>query len=306
MISRLLSVAILSTAAALAADPALLRLVPPDSSSVIGLDVEQGKNSPLGRYILSRAKDESQELDRWIRSTGFDPRRDLREVYVVNAAARQNSGMFIARGTFDQSRILAAAKAEGGQALVYEGLNVVTGKSGREDHWVAFLDSSTAVAGHVNSVKTVIARRAPNAPAAPSYGQLLELANRYDTWIFSTDPASSFKAMPKNQNGELLRSVEQVSAGAKFGANVNIDGRAVTRSERDATALQDVIRFLASMIQANSEGNARDAANLLNSLQLSTRGNVMTLSLSIPQTDLERLLDQAQPGRPRRAPQSIE
>ena len=73
---------------------------------------------------------------------------------------------------------------------------------------------------------------------------------------------------------------------------VRVSAEAVTRSEKDAGALEDVVRFIAGIIQLNKEYTAASGvSSLMDTMVLNTAGNVMTLSLSIPEAQLENMLN---------------
>ena len=68
----------------------------------------------------------------------------------------------------------------------------------------------------------------------------------------------------------------------------------------DAGALVDVVRFIAGMIQLNKSPSnkdksalASDVSSLLDTMELKTAGNVMSMSLLIPEAQLEKILDSA-------------
>jgi hypothetical protein len=112
-------------------------------------------------------------------------------------------------------------------------------------------------------------------------------------------PLSEFAGAMPNQNlsgamkGDLLPAIHQASGGIRFGDTVTISGEAITRSDKDAQALVDVFRFLAGLIQLNSKDNkvAGQVSTLLDTMDLKTTGNIMTMSLAIPEQQLEQLLD---------------
>ncbi|HMJ62783.1 MAG TPA: hypothetical protein VK493_13515, partial [Bryobacteraceae bacterium] len=78
-----------------------------------------------------------------------------------------------------------------------------------------------------------------------------------------------------------------------FGQVIEASFQATTRSAQDANALADVVRFLASMVQMQSQEDARAAilAPALNSMALSTAGNTVHFSVSIPEKSLEQLAE---------------
>ncbi len=291
MFKTLASSFILLAGATFAADSALLKLLPPDATTVAGIDVEKSKNSPFGRFLLAQVADDEKGLRDLQETTGFDPRRDLREI-VAAGGADKKAGLFIASGTFDQSRIINAARAEGATILVYEGLNVIGPKAKQSDSWIAFLDSSTVIGGREDRVRAAIAQR-KTAATLPYLAQALDLGSRFDAWVISTEPTAGFlRSLPNNKNGEMLRSVQHASAGVKFGMNVQIDAKAIARSEKDATALHDVIRFIAGMVQLNRDNPKADqVATLLDSMKLQATGDTVTLSLSVPEAELEKLIE---------------
>src|SRR6266481_1654960 len=95
-------------ATAAAADPQLLSLVMPDAKVLAGVNVEQARNSLFGQYVLNTMKFDDAELQTLVSLTGFDPRRDVRELLLAtNGGPDNKSGLALARGIFDPVRIAA-------------------------------------------------------------------------------------------------------------------------------------------------------------------------------------------------------
>jgi hypothetical protein len=96
----------------------------------------------------------------------------------------------------------------------------------------------------------------------------------------------------------LLKAVEEMSGGVKFGADLVFGLDAVTRSEKDAAALTDVIRFFSGMAQASAQKDPKTAQSLgfLDKLQLSTQGNVAQIRLTVPGAELNGIMQQALPA----------
>ena len=104
--------------------------------------------------------------------------------------------------------------------------------------------------------------------------------------------------------GNLLAAINEASGGIRFGGTVNIFAEAITRSEKDAQALVDVVKFVAGMVQLNRQNNpaAGQVATLLDTLDCKTAGNITTISLAIPELQLEQMLDtMRQQGRQARS-----
>src|SRR5258708_39090700 len=105
-----------------AADPQLLNLVMPDAKVLAGVNVDQAKGTQFGQYVLNQLQTQDAEMQKLIAQTGFDPRRDVREVLVAtDGNAQGKGGLGLARGTFDVGKITAANAAHGGATEVYSG-----------------------------------------------------------------------------------------------------------------------------------------------------------------------------------------
>jgi hypothetical protein len=300
-----LILAIQATAFA-AADPGLLRLVMPDAKVIAGLEVQQTKNSLFGQYVLSHMQVEDAGFKKFIAQTGFDPRRDVTEIVMASnweQSTPQSRWLVAARGSFNVPQITSAAKANGGTITDFQGIGILTySEEGKPEveSGIAFFDSSSAVMGDVASVKAAIQRKQSNAaPAGSLLSKVRDLSAKNDFWFVTVVPISEFAGAVPNSNlggamkGDLLSAIHQASGGIRFGDTVTISGEAITRSDKDAQALVDVFRFLAGLIQLNSDNNkvAGQVSTLLDTMDLKTTGNVMTMSLAIPELQLEQLLN---------------
>ncbi len=289
-----------------AADPQLLRLVMPDAKVIAGLQVQQTKNSLFGQYVLSHMQLEDAAFKKFIAQTGFDPRRDVTEIVMASnweQSTPQSRWLVAARGSFNLPQLTSAAKANGGSITEFQGVGILTYSEEAKpevESGIAFFDSSSAVMGDVASVKAAIERKQANAaPSGNLLDKVRELSAKNDFWFVTVVPISEFAGAMPNPNlsgamkGDLLSAIHQASGGIRFGGTVTIYGEAITRSDKDAQALVDVFRFLGGLIQLNSQNNkvAGQVSTLLDTMDLKTSGNVMTMSLVIPEQQLEQLLN---------------
>ena len=283
-----------------AVDPGLLRLVMPDAKVIAGLQVRETKNSLFGQYVLSHMQIEDAAFKKFIAQTGFDPRREQ--------STPQSRWLVAAKGSFNLAQITAGAKTYGGTVTDFQGVGILTYSEETKPQdatpevqsGIAFFDSSSAVMGDLASVKAAIQRKQNGAaPTGDLLGKVRDLSAKNDFWFVTTVPISEFAGAMPNPNlsgamkGDLLAAIHQASGGIRFGDTVTISGEAITRSDKDAQALMDVFRFLASLIQLNTENNkvAGQVSTLLDTMDLKTAGNVMTMSLAIPEQQLEQLLN---------------
>ncbi len=298
----------LTAFAAFAADPSLLNLVSPDTKVVAGIHVDRSTASQFGQFVLRQMQNQDADFNKFVTATGFDPRRDLTEVMVASTDGQQKGhGLVVARGTFDIAKLVAHAKTTGAAFTNYKDVQIITGKAG--SGWIAFLDSRTALAGDPDAVRTSIDRRGGGTAIDPKLAaKVNEVSNKYDAWMVSIVPVANFAGkMPDKRingamRGDVVQAIEQASGGVVFGSVVQISGEAVTRTEKDATALADVVKFLAGMIQVNRENReAAKFAALLDTMDLKSNANTLTISLSVPEGDLEQMLKPAPKAAVRKA-----
>jgi hypothetical protein len=291
---------------AFAADPALLQMVMPDSQVIAGLQVAQAKSSLFGQYVLSHLSVNDNNLAEFTSETGFDPRKDVSEIVIASnwkSNTPENRWLVLADGTFNVAKITAAVQANGGTASVYQGVNLVTHAAASNSQPAtsfAFLSPTMALAGDVNSVKSAIDRKQSNAPTDSNvFSKAQQVSANNDFWFVTLVPLSNFSSAIPNGNlgnamqGNLFAAVNQASGGIRFGDTVTISAEAITRSEKDAQALVDVVKFFAGLVQMNRQKDptAGQIATLLDTLQATASGNTTTISLAIPEQQLEQLIN---------------
>ena len=202
--------------------------------------------------------------------------------------------LVLAHGTFNVAKITTAAQTNGGVPAVYQGVNLVTHSAASGSQVataIGFLDTTTALAGDVTSVKAAIDRKQSNAPTDSTiFSKSQQVSANNDFWFVTLVPLSNFAGSIPDSNlsgamqGNLFAAINQTSGGIRFGDTVTISAEAVTRSEKDAQALVDVLKFFAGLVQMNRQNNpaAGQVATLLDSLQTSTAGNTTTICSPSP------------------------
>lgn len=289
-----------------AADPALLKLVMPDAKVIAGIQVDQTRNSLFGQYVLSHMQVDDAGFKSFIAETGFDPRRDVNEILIASNWESTGAGsrwLVMARGSFDLAKIARAAQGNGITTTNFQGVDILVHSGAAQpqvENAIAFFDGSSAVMGDLASVKAAIGRQKIGAPPSSQLlAKVNELSSKNDFWFVTLVPVSEFaNAMPDPNlsgamKGNLLAAINEASGGIRFGNTVTISAEAITRSDKDAQALVDVVKFVAGMIQLNRQNNpaAGQVATLLDTLDTKTAGNVTSVSLSIPELQLEQMLD---------------
>ncbi len=290
-----------------AADPALLALVMPDAKVLAGLEVGPAKASRFGQYILSRMQPDDPAFVQLTSETGFDPLRDLTEVVIASNWEGDSKGQWlvIASGSFNAPAMAAALTRNGGAVTSFQGVNILSPAAQAapgENSVIAFLDTSRALMGDADSVQAAIARFHRGSGQFIPPANLGDLSAKYDFWFVTLVPVSEFAGFLPDANmnqalqGNLFQAILQANGGVKFGAqDTALGAEFVTRTEKDAAALADVMKFLAGLLQANKGKNqtATQVSALLDTIQVQATGTTVTMALTVPEASIEQILDSA-------------
>lgn len=288
-----------------AADPELLRLVPADAKMIAGVDVDRAKNSAFGQRLMAQIKDDDKGFQEFLAATGFDPRRDLREVVVAGDQA-QHKGLLLLRGTFDPSKIRASLLAKGATPATYQGVELwSTSGSKSGEGAAAILNTTLAILGTEDMVKGALDQRGAPSPLPASLSTKINAwSGNYDAWFLASGPLGVNATKMGTLNGSAnipIDSIQEAAAGVRIRADLEIAAETLMRSPQDATALADVVRFLASMVRMNAGKNGIDenAIRVLDTLQVSTSGATARLTVTVPEQSLEKVFERKH--EPRRA-----
>ncbi len=300
-IRSLLPILLAAATVSFAADDLrLMEMLPAGPSTVAGFNVQQVLASPFGRQLLSQMKGDEPQLRRLFELTGFDPRRDLRDVvlatYVRPGLADRT--LLMARGNFDVPRLRTELLKNG---PIAEFLGVSLFNSASDGSSFAFSNDGLALAGDAISIREALTLRQSGASALGSTlsQRTKQMSAQYDIWMFTATPASAVSnrlddslVEAASRHTPLLRSVTQASGGIKFGETVTIAGEALMRSEKDATAAADILRLVASLARMAPDRlpNA-DFISLFEALQVRAEAGSLSLSFAIPQAQLIRLFN---------------
>jgi hypothetical protein len=303
-------VLILSTAG-FAADPQLMNMVMPDAKILAGVNAANTRISPLGLFVISNVAMLGAE-QKFIAATGFDPLQDVSEVLAATNADHSTANvkpasLLLVRGNFDVTKIVAAAgSGPNVQVTTYDGATLlsVTDAKANETRALAFIGNSIAVAGDLASVEAAVARNsAPGAIDPALAAQVSQLSASEDEWLVSSISVASLipadaptPTGPAAQVLPILKNILSFSGGVNFNANVQVTGQAVASDAQNAAALGAVIKLATNLIGSVSTGKNPEVAQLvqwLQTLQVTTSGSDVNLTLSIPETQVEALLDQA-------------
>jgi hypothetical protein len=296
---------LLSASAVFGADTALLNLIMPEARMVAGMDVERARDSYLGRKLLEQMDmTKDAEFAKFVAMTGFDPRRDLREVMIAapDADTKNAPALILVRGVFDTGRINGFMKVAGiAPAETLGGVDFYMKADGKQDMGFAVIDGSLALAGNKEAVRAALKRRAGagSALAAATFAKVQSLSRTNDIWAVTSIPVAELSgAMPGGNagpagmmGGDAFKGIEHAAMGIRFGAEfMDLTAETVSKTEKDATSIADVVRFLSTMIQMNREKpEVKPFASALDAMKLTTDARTTTLTISLPMAEMEKM-----------------
>jgi hypothetical protein len=302
----------------------LFSFVMPDAQLVAGAHVDSAKNSPFGQYVLSQTPLGEKYLQSFITETGIDPRADITEVIGAwNGAPNANGHWLIAaRGTFSSSIETMEVNALKNGAVITRlpGVDLLAltrpGMNTQEANLCIglFTDGFTDLIGDCTTVNAAIQFGSNSFGAAsPVAMKARELRAKQDLWFASVVPLSEISGfVPAGATGsgspltgvlnsKLFLAIQQISGGVKFpsttqGSGAQLSAELLLDSPQDATSLENVVNFLASIVQMSSSSvpAAGPFLALLSNLQTSVSGSTLNVGLNISETSLEQLFQQAE------------
>ena len=296
------------SASAFAADTQLLNLVMPDAQIMAGINVTNAEITPFGQYLLARITANDAGLQSFITQTGFDPTKDVTEILAASTGNPPTpAGLLLAKGSFNVSQLLTAiASDKNHQVSTYGGATLITSTKASDNFGLAFPGGSIAIAGDLASVKAAIDRSGGVNSINPALAtQVQQLSTTEDAWSVSneslgalipggvgggTGSANAFAA----QTLQIVKNIQSANSGVKFGTNVQFTAQAVADTPQNAQSLADVIKMvagLAAMSAAGQSGEGAALGQLVQSLQVSTSGATVNISASIPESQIEAVLN---------------
>jgi hypothetical protein len=261
-----------------------------------------------------------ESFQKVLAGTGFDPRRDLKELVAMSdGAATRSHGLILARGNFDAARINAYVQQQHSTPTERRrGVTMLLPPAGGPQHRAlafAVLDKTTAVLGDPDLVRQAIDHKHGKGAVLPPglARQVSQWSATNHAWIVSAVPLAELGAGKPGREallpgGIAPEAIQSANAGVRFGALIEMNGELTARSDKDAESLGDVLRFLRSMLQMHTKkAEKNELAELAGSMKIANEGSLVRFSLAVPEEQADRFFNangrhqartEAAPARP--------
>jgi hypothetical protein len=279
-------------------DNVLAKLIPADSQALFGARMEQLRSAPLYTKLLGQQK--LPQLDSFAGETGFDPRRDVRDL-IVASNGRPNTSVLLARGTFHVADVKTLKKVQ------YRGF--VLSVSPKEDSGFCIMDNTLAIAGPTASMKAALDHylSAGKYETTELLNQARAVPQQFQVWSVSVG-GSDFLAnsLPREGNaanfGKIFRSMENTHFQADLSHGLNATAQGQCRTDADAKSLSDAVRGLIGFGRLSVPDNQPELLRLWDGLKVEQNQRTVTISANIAQDLIDKLVQFFQSSASERMP----
>ena len=269
-------------------DPLLAQLVPADAVSLFGARMDQIKTTPLYQKLIAQKK--LLQFDEFAAETGFDPRRDVRELVV---ASNGKETIVLARGNFHLSNIQGVAKSN------YKGYTLYT----RDQAGYSLLDSSTAVAGSLPELRAALDqyKSGNRAATAALLGRAQAIPGQYQVWAVSVGGADFIaRNLPQSGNGanfgKIFRSLENTMFEADLRNGLDAVAQGNCRTAKDAKDLGDAARGLVGFGRLSVPENQPELLRLWDGIHVEQKERSLNITAKISQDLVDKLVQLVESG----------
>jgi len=260
-------------------DNVLLRMVPPGSTALVGVHMDQVLASDLYQKLIAQQK--LPQLDQFARETGFDPRQDVREILLATVG---NGEVLLARGRFN----LKQDPAPGMKTVRHGQYSIrVQDTSG-----YCILDSSLAIAGDLPSVEAALDewKSGKHTAAQPLLKSVAAVSDQTPVWGISTGFAHFLSSnLPSAGNGidfaAIFNGIDSSWFTLDLKSGLQAAIHCTTATEKDAANLRDTAKGLIGLGRLSVPQNKPDLLRFWDGITVDADGRAFTINADIA-TDL--------------------
>jgi hypothetical protein len=266
-------------AAAPRVDNVLIRMVPPGATSLVGAHMDKLLASDLYQKLTAQQK--LPQFDQWVRDTGFDPRRDVREILLTTVP---QGTVLLARGKFN----LKQDPAPNMRVVRHGQYNIRALSAAGATTGFCILDSSLAAAGELPAVEAALDewQKGTHKSAQPLLATVASLSDQIPLWGTSTGFAAFLAGnLPRAGNGIDISAIFKGIESTWFSASVTSGFEAVihttTATEKDAMNLRDTAKGLIGFGRLSVPENKPDLLRFWDGLTVEQDGRTFALHLDL-------------------------
>jgi hypothetical protein len=281
--------------------PDELQLVPSNATLVAYSNVHEVMVSNLReriRQAMPNLPDGQREFES---HTGINIETDIDRVVAALVPAEDGtiggpakSGLLIASGRFDRTRIESLMREHGASEETYKGRQVLIAPQGGDGLSMAFVDPGLVALGSTALVRRAIDLR-EGGESVRNNGEMMDLVRsleRGNVWAVGRFDALRAQANLPARVASQLPPLTWFAVSGRVNGGLLGEIRALTRDEASANELRDVVRGVIALGKLQADSHP-ELEVLLRSLQLGGSGSTVALSFELPAELIDLL---ARPG----------
>ncbi len=275
-----------------------LNLLPEPLLGVAYLNIHQLAESSFLQSLFASAKVDpfqQPEFQEFIRETGFDPRRDIQEVYLAIAQKPGPSGdhvLAVVRGSFDSQQLLAIAREKTGPGGIasetFENFILYIPPMNNRVR-LCFPEDGLLVVGQSSLVKAWLKNyQRGSGPGLPRKikATIDRLSFKGDLW-FAMDPAPLVDQMAENfarrrqdERLEAVRSLQGVGFSALVNKGMRFESLGMFSDPEKAQLFRDAVKgaIAAAKLALSDE---RKKVDMLNKIKVQLKNRVLRVSFNL-------------------------
>jgi hypothetical protein len=278
-------------------------MVPDASVTLVGMRMDQLKATPFFQKLL--AQQTFSGLDQIAKETGFDPRRDVRDLLL---AGNGQHSVMLARGTFH------VTLPPGAQKFNYHGYVIVSNadpQHAASGGAFCILDSTLAAAGPLNVLEAALDQyksgNRNNAAALLARARAIPESNQF--WLVTAGASGIISENLPGASGNgpdfarIFRSLQNTLLEADLRNGLKAIAEGDCTSAQDAKTLSDAARGMVGMGRLNTPENQPDLLRLWDGIKVEQQDKKVILTADIGQDLIDQLLKLVQSNAPNRKPQ---
>ena len=283
--------------------PAELKYVPADAAVVAYANVRDVMNSQIRQRLRQFEGMTDEGRSEFKDKTGIDIEQDIDHVVAcmgAKVAEAERSGLVVARGRFDQSRLEALAVENGAKAESYKGKRLLTAVADKEHVATAAHGASMAIAfvgpgvvamGSADMVRQAIDRAEGSSSVLTNQDtmKLVGEMNDASMWAVGTFDALRAEAKLPTEVSERIPAITWFSASGHVNGGMQATVKAETKDEAAANNLRDIIRGFTALAKMQA-GSSPGIQKMLPDIQLGGDGKVVAVSFAVTTEMLDAMV----------------
>jgi len=294
---------------------ASLALLPPQATTVFGLNLDALRASPLYNAWRQHADQIKGHKDytEFVARTGFDLERDLGG---VTAAVWRKPGttdrnepelLAVVSARYQRSSLSAFLREKGAPSETYRGFELLGAEkpqhgaqrgSTHSQPALALVDDHTILAGTATAVRQALDRKLQPGPSALDNKALLERVRKIGAenqlWAVSLSLGAVLpKDLPPAGNQanvlRVLQGLQSSTLGLNATAGLRLLLEGVCATDEDARTLADAARGLLAMARLAAPADQPEALQLLEGFQVEQQARQVRITADLPAPLLDKL-----------------